>query len=167
MKTKIEFNQDLDKILNQLPKGAFLTVKAKDNINTMTIGWANFGIIWRKPILMVAVRKSRHTYKLISEAEDFSVSIPVENNLEKELGYCGKYSGRDIDKIKECNLTLQESNVITSPIIKECDYHYECKIVFSQFMDSKNLDASIKDLLYPCDDYHMLYFGEILDCYRR
>ena len=33
--------------VNKIKKGAFLTVKAADALNTMTIGWATFGFIWQ------------------------------------------------------------------------------------------------------------------------
>lgn len=165
MKSKIEFNNDLSTILKQLPEGALLTVKDGNCTNTMTIGWANFGVIWSRPIMMVAVRKSRYTHNLISKAKDFTVSFPIETDLSKELEYCGKHSGRDVDKVKECGLTYKESNKATSPIIKECDYHFECKILFSQPMDLNKLDSGIKNEYYADDDYHILYFGEIVDCY--
>ena len=32
-----------EEVINQLPKGALLTVKSKDKLNTMTIGWATIG----------------------------------------------------------------------------------------------------------------------------
>ena len=162
----IEKSKDLDKVLKQLPGGAFLTVKNDNEVNTMTIGWANFGIVWGKPILMVAVRKSRYTHKLISKAQDYAVSVPVEIDLDKELDYCGTHSGRNENKIKKCKLHLTESKSILSPIVKECDYHYECKIVYSQFMDQSALDSSIKDQYYADDDYHVLYFGEIVESYK-
>ena len=40
----------------QLPKGAFLMVEG----NPMTIGWAQFGVVWSKPVCTVFVRHSRH-----------------------------------------------------------------------------------------------------------
>ena len=48
--------------INKIKKGAFLTVKAADVLNTMTIGWATFGFIWQKPVMMVAVRSSRRIW---------------------------------------------------------------------------------------------------------
>ena len=53
--------------INKIKKGAFLTVKAADALNTMTFGWATFGFIWQKPIMMVAVRSTRHTFGIIEK----------------------------------------------------------------------------------------------------
>ena len=166
MKKEFNYNENLDKIIKQLPNGAFLVVKHKDERNIMTIGWATFGFIWKKPILMVAVRETRHTHNLISRAKDFTLNIPIEKDLSKELDFCGTYSGKNMDKAKECRLNFANSNKVLSPIIKECDYHYECKILFSQPMDLKNLDSTVKAEYYEKDDHHILYFGEIVDSYK-
>lgn len=165
MSRDILYNEDLKEVLDQIKKGAFLTVKSKDKINTMTIGWANFGIIWNKPILMVMVRKSRDTFNIIEQSGDFTISVPVNVDLKKALAYCGTYSGRDVDKFKEANLSLRKAKSVGSPIIKDCDYHYECNILFSQPMNSGNLDMSLVKRFYPTDDLHTLYFGEILQSY--
>ena len=166
MEKEIKYNEDLKEILDQIKIGAFLTVKSGEIVNTMTIGWATFGVIWNKPILMVLVRKSRYSFDLIEKARDFTVSIPVEIDLKKALSYCGSYSGRDVNKFKEAGLSLKESKSVVSPIIKNCDYHYECKIIFSQPMTSDNLESTIVDRFYSTNDYHTLYFGEILQSYK-
>ncbi|WP_315118180.1 flavin reductase family protein [uncultured Clostridium sp.] len=146
-------------------KGAFLTVKDGDKVNTMTIGWANIGYQWKKPILTVLVRKSRYSYELIENTEEFTVSMPLNVDLKKELTICGSKSGRDIDKFKECNLVLEEGKKTTTPIIGNCDMHFECKIVYKQEMEPSLLCDEIKDGAYKNGDYHVLYYGEILDWY--
>lgn len=165
MKTQMKYNENLEKVLTQLSKGAFLTVSDGINTNTMTIGWSNIGIIWNKPVMMVMVRKSRHTYSIIKNAKDFTVSLPINVDLQKALVYCGSYSGRDVDKIKESQLSVTKSIDIVSPIISQCDMHYECKIIHSQEMIPENLDINIKERFYINDDYHVLYFGEIVNSY--
>lgn len=166
MKIDIRYNENLEAVLKQLSKGAFLTVSDGTFTNTMTIGWANIGIIWNKPIMMVMVRKSRHTYGIIKNAKDFTVSLPIDVDLKKALVYCGSYSGRDVDKIQTSKLSTKKSNSVISPIISQCDMHYECKIVHSQQLTSQNLEDNIKERFYINEDYHVLYFGEIVDSYR-
>ena len=89
--------------IKKIRKGAFLTVKAGKALNTMTIGWATFGFIWQKPIMMVAVRSSRHTFGIMEAAEDFTVTVPT-GDMGKETTFCGTKSGRDVNKFKMCNL---------------------------------------------------------------
>jgi flavin reductase (DIM6/NTAB) family NADH-FMN oxidoreductase RutF len=151
--------------MNKIKAGAFLTVKFGQAINTMTIGWATFGVIWRKPILMVAVRLSRHTFGIIEAAKDFTVTVPAED-MHKEAAFCGSKSGRDVDKFKECNLEMIDGRQVATPVIKTPGRHYECKIIYKSAMDPAHFDKGLDASLYPEKDYHTLYFGEILACYE-
>lgn len=162
------FTEDLDKaIYNLHDKGAFLTVKSGENINTMTIGWGSIGYQWGKPIFMVLVRKTRYTYNLIENSQDFTVTIPLSDNLKEELRFCGTKSGRDIDKLKACNLQIKDSNKVYSPIINKRDVlTYECKIVYKQEMDNRLISPDVKEVYYKDNDYHVIYYGEIVDCYK-
>lgn len=167
MYKEINFAEMSKELLNQISKGAFLTVKSGDIVNTMTIGWGSLGVIWSKPMFTIAVRYSRYTHELIEKAQDFTVSFPLKGQLKKELGICGTKSGRDIDKFKECNLTLKEGEVVNSPVIDECDLHLECKIVYKQPMDENALCDEIKEKAYANGDYHVLYYGEIVKAYIK
>lgn len=154
-------------MLQQLPAGAFLSVKAADRMNTMTIGWGAIGYMWQRPIILVAVRASRHTYGLIEEAGEFTVSLPASGELKKQLAIAGTKSGRDVDKFAACNLTAQPGNGVDSPVIEECTLFFECKVVYKQVMNPDNLDEAIKSKFYSKDDYHTMYFGEIVECYSK
>ncbi|HUN55687.1 MAG TPA: flavin reductase family protein [Smithella sp.] len=151
--------------IKKIKKGAFLTVKAGNALNTMTIGWALFGFIWQKPIMMVAVRLTRHTFGIIEKATDFTVTVPA-GGMVKEIAFCGTKSGRDVDKLKMCNLEIINSQKVASPIIKTPGYHFECKIVYKSAMNAAFLDKDYDAFLYQQKDYHTLYFGEILTCYE-
>jgi flavin reductase (DIM6/NTAB) family NADH-FMN oxidoreductase RutF len=153
--------------LEQLQKGAFLTVKANGKVNTMTIAWGSLGFIWNKHIFTTLVRYSRYTHEIIDKAQDFTVSFPLNNDMGKELGICGTKSGRDIDKFNECKLVMRRGEKVNSPIIDNCTLHIECKIVYKQGMDKKNLSVVIQENSYADEDYHVMYFGEILKAYIR
>jgi flavin reductase (DIM6/NTAB) family NADH-FMN oxidoreductase RutF len=152
-------------VIKLIKKGAFLTVKAGDKLNTMTIGWTMFGVVWQKPIMMVAVRSSRHTFGLIEAAKDFTVTVPT-GDMGKELAFCGSKSGRYVDKLKIAGLETGKGRKVVSPIIKAAGYHYECKIVYKTAMDPAYLDKDYDTALYPLKDYHTLYFGDIKACYE-
>jgi flavin reductase (DIM6/NTAB) family NADH-FMN oxidoreductase RutF len=151
--------------MSKIKRGAFLTVKVADALNTMTIGWATFGFIWQKPIMMVAVRPTRHTFGIIEKAQDFTVTVPA-SDMSKAIAVCGSKSGRDVDKFKMCNLETTGSQKVASPIIKIPGIHYECKIVYKSAMNEAFLDKNYDNALYPQKDYHTLYFGEIVACYE-
>ena len=164
----INFTDNLERGLKYLQtQGAFLTVKSGDKINTMTIGWGNVGYVWNRPIFTVMVRKSRYTNDLLETSDNFTVSIPLSKKLKSELMVCGIKSGRKIDKFKECNLTLQKSKKIDTPIIAECDLFYECKIVYKQEMNPRLLSEDIVKSSYDNGDCHTLYYGQILETYIK
>lgn len=165
---KVDFIKDMEKGMEYLhTQGAFLTVKSGDVVNTMTISWGNIGYEWKRPIFTVLVRKSRYTHELIESSDNFTVSIPLSTEMKNALSICGTKSGRDINKYEECNLTLEKSQKVETPIIGECELHYECKIVYKHEMNVDGLSKEIRDSVYSDDDMHTLYYGEIVDCYNK
>jgi flavin reductase (DIM6/NTAB) family NADH-FMN oxidoreductase RutF len=161
----LDYLSVMEDSLAKINQGAFLTVKSGNTLNTMTIGWATFGVMWSKPVMMVAVRSSRYTYGIIEAARDFTVTIPVMD-MQREAAYCGVNSGRDVDKFKMCQLEITDSRRTVSPIIKTRGRYYECKIIYKSALDPTHLDNEYDVRLYPQRDYHTLYFGEILTCYE-
>jgi flavin reductase (DIM6/NTAB) family NADH-FMN oxidoreductase RutF len=147
--------------------GAFLTVRDRTNkLNTMTIGWALLGVVWRKPILMIAVRPDRYTFNLLENADDFTVTFPF-SDMKKELTFCGANSGRDLDKFRDGSITILPSQKVRSPVIEaKSARYYECKIVEVAPMDAKRLNPDYEKNLYPGKSHHMFYFGEIVACYE-
>ncbi|ODS50763.1 MAG: Uncharacterized protein A8274_293 [Halanaerobium sp. 4-GBenrich] len=164
---KADFNQVLNNYNEVLPKGVFLTTKNNGEINTMTMGWGTAGFIWNKNILMAPVRKSRHTHKLIENSKYFTVSVPLNGQLKKELQFCGTKSGRDYNKIEELNLELAEVEESEVPIIKGNDLHFICKIKYQQDMLKENLDQDVLEKMYPDKDMHTFYYGEVAAVYRE
>ena len=161
---KVDFMTAYEGVMKQIKEGAFLTVMAGEALNTMTVGWATIGFAWKKPIMMVMVRNTRHTYSLIEKAADFTVSVPT-GNMKKEIAFCGTKSGRDVDKFKECRLKTAASQKVGSPIVQIPGIHFECRIVYKNAIDSTHLTREY-DHIYPEKDYHTLYFGEIQACYQ-
>ena len=157
---------DADALMAQISQGAFLTVKAGEEINTMTIGWATIGFIWKKKVFMVAVRNSRHTFSLLEKTDNFTVTVPTAGEeYRKALALCGTKSGRDLDKFAECRLGQRPGRISQSPIVDIPARHYECAIIYKSAMDPAFLHEDLAGL-YPQHDYHTLYFGEILACYE-
>jgi flavin reductase (DIM6/NTAB) family NADH-FMN oxidoreductase RutF len=152
-------------VMKQIKQGAFLTVTAGEARNTMTIGWATIGFAWRKPVMMVLVRDSRHTFGIMEKAADFTVSVPTAD-MKKEIAFCGTKSGRDVDKFTECGLKTAAGRKVVSPVIDIPGIHFECRIVYKNAIDPAHLTRDY-DPLYSEKDYHTLYFGEILACYEK
>lgn len=164
---EVMYNDYAKEALESLGKGVFLNVAAGNKDNTMTIGWGSIGFMWGKPIFMVMVRYSRHTYQLIKNADCFTVSIPLQGQLRKELAYCGSKSGRDCDKWQDLGLTKLKATHVDAPLVGECDLHYECKIISKQEVTASSIMPDMVTTFYNNDDYHELYYGEILGTYLK
>jgi len=118
---QVDYMAIADKAMEQIRKGAFLTVQSGDDLNLMTIGWASIGFLWGRPMFSVMVRDSRYTYEILEKSSEFTVSVPM-CNMEKQLEICGTKSGKTTDKFKECALEIFPGKKVHTPVINiPCD----------------------------------------------
>ncbi|MCX7661060.1 MAG: flavin reductase family protein, partial [Candidatus Omnitrophica bacterium] len=93
--------------------------------NIITLAW-HMPISLKPPIIGIAVAKSHFSAELILKSKEFIVNIPDWSLLDKVI-YCGKHSGKDIDKFKETGFTPQRAKKLsTVPKISECIGSIEC-----------------------------------------
>lgn len=170
MKREIKVWDYAGQIMEAIGKGVLLTTKADGKVNTMTIGWGTLGIEWGKPIFTVFVRKSRFSKALLDKNPEFTVNIPVGEVDKQILGICGSKSGRDLDKIKELGLTLEEPLTVSVPAIRQLPLTLECKVIYRQDQDPAAIDPQSDTRYYakgtPNEgDYHTAYYGQITAAY--
>lgn len=174
MKKQIDIFEYAKEIINAIPKGVLITSRA-ERVNSMTISWGSLGIEWGLPIFTAYIREGRFTAEQIQKNPEFTVNIPIGEFNKKILGVCGSKSGRNIDKIKELNLTLVKSNQISVPAIKELPLTLECKVIYKQTQVLSELPLEIQQKSYPQDvpssnpmnnkDVHIAFYGQIVDAY--
>ena len=170
MKQPINLWDYAGQILEQTGKGILLTTKANGQVNTMTIGWGTLGIEWGKPIYTVFVRQSRHTKALLDKNGEFTVNIPVDAIDNNILSVCGTKSGRDMDKIAQLGLTLEDPETVSVPGIKELPLTLECKVIYKQDQVLDAIEDSCRSRYYAPgtaneDDYHTAYYGLVTAAY--
>ena len=171
MKQQIDAFDCAGHICKAMKTGILLTTKAGETVNTMTIGWGKIGIEWNKPVFIAYVRETRYTKQLLEENGEFTVNIPYGAFDNKILGYCGTKSGRDTDKIRDLGLTLVESDVVSVPGIRQLPLTLECKVIYKQQQDLGKMPQAVIDRFYPVideagfRDYHIAYYGEIVNAY--
>ena len=142
-----------------------LTAGSSDDFNMMTVGWGSIGCMWGKPFVQVVVRPQRYTRKYMDEFDTFTLCAFPEK-YKKDLGILGAISGKDGDKLSQTSLTTLNSKTIASPSYNEASLVLECRKIYRQVMDPKGfVDAAIQ-ANYPDDDYHIIYFGEILAAFE-
>lgn len=129
--------------------------------NAMTASWGGLGVLWGKKVAFVFIRPQRYTKKFVDDAENFSLSF-FEESYKPMLGYMGKVSGKDEDKIKKSGLTVQYKD--GAPVFKEASLTLICRKMYRQtleedcFVDKTNIGK-----WYPQKDYHDMYVAEIVD----
>ena len=165
-KKKIDINACAGTITGALKRGVFLTTKAGDKVNAMVIGWGHVGRVWERPVFMAYVRQSRYTRELLDQNPEFTVNVPVNGFDKKAFAVCGAKSGRDMDKIAECGLTLVDPEVVSVPAIKEYPLTMECRVLYRQAQDAAMLPEDIRRQFYGIEsDEHVVYYGEIVAAY--
>lgn len=175
MKKEIDAFDYAGHICKAMKKGILLTTKNGDFVNSMVIGWGHIGIEWGKPIFVAYVRESRHTKTMLENHGEFTVNIPMGEVDSSIIRVCGTKSGRDMDKIRELGLHLEESNHVSVPGIREFPLTLECKVIYKQKQDLSAIPGEIIERYYPevpgvafageTRDFHYAYYGEIVGAY--
>ena len=170
MKRNVELWDEAGHILSNVGKGVLLTTAAEGKVDTMTIGWGTLGIQWGKPIFIAFVRESRYTKELLDKNPEFTVNIPYGQYDKSILSICGTRSGRDMDKIAELDLTLEDPQVISVPGIRQLPLTLECKVIYRQDQDLSALREDLRNTCYKPGtanetDFHTAYYAEVTAAY--
>jgi flavin reductase (DIM6/NTAB) family NADH-FMN oxidoreductase RutF len=95
--------------------------------NIITLGWS-MKTSGDPPMVAISVKPSRYSHDLIEKQGEFVLAIPTMGIVE-EVHYCGRRSGRNVEKFKETGLTPLPAEKVRAPLIKECPANLECKVV--------------------------------------
>jgi len=110
------------------PTPAFLVGANVDGRpNFMTVAWGGIANS-DPPMISVALRHQRYTYKGLRQNMTFSVNIPSLAQA-REVDYCGIVSGAKEDKVKACGFKVFYGKLGTAPLIEQCPVNLECKVV--------------------------------------
>jgi len=163
---KVENFKYIEETERLLKSGGLLLVAQGEEgpPNAMTIGWGLVGTMWSQPFFTVAVRLSRHTYKLLEESGKFTVCLP-NKSMSEALQVCGTKSGRDMDKLKELGLETKQGQVVNAPYIEGSPVVYECDVAFKTQVNKGEVTKEIEDAVYKSGNYHVLYYGWIKGVY--
>lgn len=153
-----EFSNAFEKIGKQW---MLITASDGEKVNTMTASWGGFGVLWGKNVAYIFVRESRYTKEFIDKSDKLSLSFFSEDKKQM-LGYMGKVSGRDEDKIAKMGLNVKFVDEI--PLFEVASQTLLCKKLFAGPISPENfLDKEIDSKWYGDKDYHTMYVVEILE----
>lgn len=153
-----DLNVNLPDLLEK--RWALLTAADGEDCNPMTVSWGGVGRLWNLPVVTVYVRPQRYTKPLMDAGEYFSLTFLPEE-LHSAVALCGAKSGRDVDKVKECGLTMLGDE--KAPYFAEGELTFICRKVYEQDMRGECFtDPALDEKNYPNQDHHRMYVGEIL-----
>ncbi len=98
-----------------------------DTPNALTVAWST-PLSVDPPLIGVLITKKRFSHEIIKSHNDFVINIP-EFSLVEGSFHIGHVSGRDEpDKLTHAGFTLESSNKIKAPRIRECAINIECEL---------------------------------------
>ena len=144
-----------------------ITVKDEDNgrVNAMTASWGTMGVLWHKNICITFVRPQRHTHKLMSEQNRFSIAFLGEEYRDA-LRLCGRESGRDGDKLSASGLHTAELDGV--PAVAEAETVLVCRKLYEdEIREGCFLEEEVMETYKAKKDYHTFYVCEIEAAYKK
>lgn len=140
---------------------ALLTAGTKEKYNAMTVSWGALGFGWNKPTATCYVRLQRYTKEFIDKQGCWSLSFfPPEKQYKQVMGVLGSLSGRDTNKMADCELDVDFIDGV--PYFAQANKVLICKTFCVQplthegFTDKKDIAE-----FYPENDAHAMYIGKI------
>lgn len=116
--------------------------------NIITIAWL-MPVSADPPLVCMSIGPTRHSYALIRETGEFVVNVASYEIAQQAL-FCGRRSGRSVNKFEETGLTAGAAQHVRPPIIQECLAHLECRV-------TQDIEAG---------DHHLLV-GEVVAAYTH
>ena len=153
-----------DNVFSAIGKGWMLISAGMDgHCNPMTASWGGLGVLWGKDVATIYVRPQRYTYTFLEGTDCFALNFFTEEHRET-LNFCGSRSGRDVDKVAACGLTVAKAEC-GAPYFEQARLVLICRKLYAQDFDlDKFVDPSIPASVYSGEDLpHRMYIGEILE----
>ncbi len=133
--------------------------------NTMTASWGGLGVLWSQNVATCYIRQSRYTKEFVDKSDLFTLSFYDPAKYRKALGYLGRVSGRDEDKIAKAGLTaLPVDGTVT---FEEARLTLVCRKLYSAYLGPEGFEPGLglDEANYPDKDYHTMYIGRIEHAY--
>lgn len=145
-----------------------ITAGTPEQFNCMTASWGGLGFLWGRPVAFIFVRPNRHTRRFIDEQSTLTLSFMPEK-YRKDLVFCGRNSGRDVDKMAATSLQPM-TTAHGSVAMQDADLVLECRKMFcTELQQADFLDWSeVSPQFYAEDNpLHRLYIAEIISTQVR
>jgi len=105
--------------------------------NFMTCVWCGIAN-GEPPMISIAIRHQRYTYRGIRQNLTFSVNVP-STDMVRETDYCGITSGSNANKVEVCQFKVFYGKLDNAPLIEQCPINLECKVMHILDLGSHSL----------------------------
>jgi len=132
---QIEF--PLDRAFTFVESGPVLLISTRYNgkNNLMTVSWhAAMGF---EPTLGICLGPWNYSYAALDRTSECVVAVPPTGLLEQVVAI-GNCSGEIMDKFKVVTLTPLPATEVRAPLVAECLYNLECRVVNRQLVNDYN-----------------------------
>ena len=162
--------EELDKNVFHMIGREWLLVTAEKagKVNTMTASWGGLGVMWGKNVAYIVLRPQRYTKEFVDREEYFTLAFFGEEQ-RKALTLCGSKSGRDMDKVKACGLTVRWG-AGDAPFFDEAEWVLVCRKLYAQDMDPACVlgEGEILPFYTPGQGgWHRIYVGQVVEAYQK
>lgn len=138
-----------------------ITAGTPDSYNTMTASWGAWGHLWERDVAICFVRPQRYTYGFMERSGTYTLSF-YEERWREALEYCGNHSGRETDKARETGLVPFETPG-GAIAFEQARLVLECrKLYFGDIAEPGFVDSALIGEIYPKQDFHRFYVGQIM-----
>jgi flavin reductase (DIM6/NTAB) family NADH-FMN oxidoreductase RutF len=162
--THKEFQKEAIKLIGD--DWMLVTAGTLSSFNMMTANWGGLGWLWNKPVAFIFVRPQRYTHQF-TERENYFTLTFFEEKHRDILKLLGTKSGRDIDKMKTPGLTPFATTAGTVAF-SEASIIMECKKLYAAPLQGISFtDMALAERIYPHNDFHTLYIGEIVNIWIK
>ena len=120
-----------------------VTVSDGERTNVLTIAWTGI-LATHPPRTYISVRPSRYSYEILKKNGEFVINLPSAD-MARTVDYVGIYTGKKVDKIEKCGLSLVESEVVSAPTLADCPIALECRV--AEVLPMGTHDVFVADIL--------------------
>lgn len=118
-----------------------------DDLGTMTINWGGHGFIWRKNVVFMVIRESRNTLTYLERHPTFSLTMFDESYRDK-LTFCGRHTGREVNKLAECQFTPLFYGPEQTPYFDEAHTAIICRQIYRTLMTEDDFIGGVDSDLW-------------------
>ena len=136
-----------------------VAAEKEGKVNAMTAAWGGLGFLWGKNVAFVFIRPQRYTKAFVDAADTLSLTFFGPEHRQM-LGYMGKVSGRDEDKVQKAGLTVLHQG--ETPYFDEARLTVIGRKLYAQDLKPECfVEPDCDSRWYPDKVYHTMYVLEV------